>query len=50
MPITPSLLLMVLVAMGSALVGAAICYELLCRRTVRGNEGTVRRQRAEQSS
>lgn len=47
MPTTPSLLLMVLVAMGSALVGAAICYELLCRRTVRGNEGTVRRQRAE---
>ena len=36
-----------LVALLSALVGAGTCYELLCRRRLRKNEDTVRRQRAE---
>lgn len=36
-----------LIALLSALVGAGICYELLCRRRLRSNDDTVRRQRIE---
>ena len=47
MPLTSSLLLMALIALVAALAGAAICYEVVCRRTARGNEQTVRQQKAE---
>ncbi|KGM57326.1 hypothetical protein N799_07725 [Lysobacter arseniciresistens ZS79] len=47
MPLTSSLLLMALVAAVAALAGAAVCYEVLCRRTVRNNTDTVGRQRVE---
>lgn len=47
MPVTSSLLLMALVAAVAALAGAAVCYEVICRRAVRNNMDTVDRQRAE---
>ncbi len=47
MPLPTPAAVTLVVALLSALVGAAICYQLVCRRKLRANNETVDRQRAE---